>query len=94
MVSVKLRVAGNLAAASSVVIDRRGNRIAAAAGRLHALSPVSTLARGYAIAQDESGHTLASVDAFAPGTEFDLRVRDGMVRSAVVSLSRGDDAQA
>jgi exodeoxyribonuclease VII large subunit len=82
------RVAGDLTTASRAAIDRRGSRISAAAGRLHALSPVATLARGYAIAQSDDGRTLASVDAFVPGTEFDLRLRDGTVRSTVLSVGR------
>ena len=65
-------------------------RIAATAGRLHALSPLATLARGYAIAQGDDGRTLASIDAFAPAAEFDLRLRDGSVRSTVKSISATD----
>ena len=88
------RVAGELTAASRSAIDRRGSRIASAAGRLHALSPLATLSRGYAIARDKDGHTLASVDAFAPGQEFDLRVRDGAVRATANSVTPHTDGQA
>ena len=85
------RLAGSLTTGSRAAIDRRGNRIAAAAGRLHALSPLATLARGYAIAQDDSGRTLASIDDFVADAEFDLRVRDGTVRSTAKALQRRDD---
>jgi len=89
------QLAAGLTTASRAAIDRRANRIAAAAGRLHALSPVATLARGYAIAQDDDGRTLASVDAFEPGSEFDLRVRDGTVRSTTRAITRrGDNGEA
>ena len=88
------RVAGELTAASRSAIDRRGSRIASAAGRLHALSPLATLSRGYAIARDSEGHTLASVEAFTPGHEFDLRVRDGSVRSTVNSVTPHTDGEA
>jgi exodeoxyribonuclease VII large subunit len=81
------RVAGDLTTASRAAIDRRGSRISAAAGRLHALSPVATLARGYAIAQSDDGRTLASVDAFTPGVEFDLKLQDGTVRSTANSIT-------
>jgi exodeoxyribonuclease VII large subunit len=84
------RLAGDLTTQSRTVIDRRGNRIAAAAGRLHALSPLSTLARGYAIAQADDGRTLASIEAFTPGAQFDLRVRDGTVRSTANSVTPAD----
>lgn len=84
------RLAGDLTTASRAVIERRDSRIAAAAGRLHALSPLATLARGYAIAQDDAGRTLASIDAFTPGAEFDLRVKDGMVRSTAKAVAPTD----
>ena len=48
------------------------------------------MARGYAIAQSDDGRTLASIDAFEPGGEFDLRLRDGTVRSTVKSISATD----
>ncbi|MFL5615831.1 MAG: exodeoxyribonuclease VII large subunit [Gemmatimonadaceae bacterium] len=89
------RVAGDLTTASREAIDRRGSRIAATAGRLHALSPLATLARGYAIAQNDEGRTLGSVTDFAPGAEFDLRVRDGVVRSTTSSVKpEENDAEA
>ena len=88
------RLAGELTVASRSAIDRRGGRIAAAAGRLHALSPLATLSRGYAIARDDEGRTLGSVDAFEAGREFDLRVRDGTVRSTAKSITPTTDGQA
>jgi len=84
------RLAGDLTMTSGSAIDRRGSRISAAAGRLHALSPLATLARGYAIAQSDDGQTLASIDAFMPGSEFDLRVRDGTVRSTANTITPSD----
>jgi exodeoxyribonuclease VII large subunit len=54
----------------------------ALAGQINALSPLATLGRGYAVARDiESGATLTSVGQFAPGTPFDLLLRDGTVRA-------------
>ena len=88
------RVAGDLTAASRSAIDRRASRIAATAGRLHALSPLATLSRGYAIARDDEGRTLASIEAFTPGKEFDLRVRDGTVRSTTNFITPHTDGEA
>ena len=88
------RAAGDLTAASRSAIDRRGSRIASAAGRLHALSPLATLSRGYAIARDDDGRTLASVEAFVPGNEFDLRVRNGTVRSTTNFITPHADGEA
>jgi exodeoxyribonuclease VII large subunit len=63
--------------------ERRRARLEALAGRLHALSPLATLARGYAVARDESGSALTSVADFSPGLSFQLIVRDGTVRATV-----------
>jgi len=52
---------------------------------LHALSPLATLARGYAVARDANGETLASVARFSPGSPFSLLLRDGVVEATVVS---------
>ena len=49
------------------------------AGRLHALSPLATMARGYAVARGMDGATLSEVSAFKPDMPFDLIVRDGVV---------------
>lgn len=88
------RLAGGLTTASHAAIDRRGSLISAAAGRLHALSPLATLSRGYAIAQSNDGRTLASIDDFAPGGEFDLRVKDGTVRSTANAVTPLDEEQS
>ena len=90
-----LRDAGSrLAAAGRLGIERRSASLGAAAGRLHALSPLATLARGYAVARDpSSGRTLGSVTHFSDGMPFDLRLRDGIVKSTAqdVRPSTGTD---
>jgi exodeoxyribonuclease VII large subunit len=60
-------------------LERRRSAIAAAAGKLDALSPLATLHRGYSVARSESGAVLRSVQDFEPGQSFELRVRDGLV---------------
>jgi len=73
--------------------ERRRARVGAIAGRLNALSPLATLARGYAVARDASGATLGSVEDFAPARDFDLLLRDGVVRATTRSVhpTEGDD---
>lgn len=66
--------------ARSMTLARRG-RLTALAGRLDALSPLATLARGYSVARTLEGLLLRTVADFTPGLQFDLRVRDGMVRA-------------
>ena len=86
------RMAGSLTSASRATIEQRAARIASVAGRLNALSPLATLARGYGIAQSGDGRTLGSVRAFQAGTPFDLRLRDGTVRSTANAIHPNDGA--
>ncbi|HEY9428993.1 MAG TPA: exodeoxyribonuclease VII large subunit, partial [Gemmatimonadaceae bacterium] len=58
-------------------------RLEGAAGRLHALSPLATLARGYAVARDRSGKPLTNAASFTPGLHFQLVLRDGEVPATV-----------
>ena len=73
----------DVAAASAELVQRRRSDLQDVAGRLHALSPLSTLARGYAVARDEQGATLSDVAAFRDDMPFDLVVRDGVVPARV-----------
>ena len=77
---------GRLSAATRLAAERRRTRLQQLAGSLDALSPVSVLARGYAVPQDEHGRTLAGVSAFSPGRRFRLVVRDGMVDAATTAV--------
>ena len=62
--------------------ERRRARIAAAGGRLHALSPLATLERGYAVARDiESHHPITRAADLPKGARFDLVLREGSVRA-------------
>ena len=72
-------VLDRLARAARWTVERRRRTLAALAGRLQALSPLSTLERGYAVPLTPDGHVLRSVEQFAPGREFVLRVADGRV---------------
>lgn len=49
------------------------------AARLHALSPLAVLGRGYAMATDDEGHVLRRTSDFRPGAPFTLRVSDGSI---------------
>jgi exodeoxyribonuclease VII large subunit len=61
------------------MLSGRRDRTSAVAGRLHALSPLATLARGYAVPLGRDGRLLRSVEDFAAGEGFTLRVVDGSV---------------
>ena len=66
--------------------DRRRTAVSSVAGRLNALSPLATLSRGYAVARDADGNTLASIQQFAEGKPFELMLRDGSVDATTTAL--------
>jgi exodeoxyribonuclease VII large subunit len=80
------RLARDLAASSRRDVERRQAMLATGAGRLQALSPLATLARGYAIARDPAGRTLAETSMFAAGEAFELMLRDGTVNANTLSV--------
>jgi exodeoxyribonuclease VII large subunit len=67
--------------AAAALGQRAKHRVASLAGRLEALSPLSTLHRGYAVPRDLDGHTLREITEFAPGRPFELLLRDGSIRA-------------
>ncbi len=78
----------DLVAGAARVTERRRAVLEGVAGRLHALSPLATLGRGYAVARGADGTALSRVADFAPGAPFDLHVRDGVVPA--VARARDD----
>ena len=73
----------DLGGAAIKLVQSRRAMVAGGAARLQTLSPLSTLARGYAVARDPSGRTLSSVTEFNQGDRFDLLLHDGTVRARV-----------
>jgi len=82
-------VSRDVAAASAAQVTRRQSALQRVAGRLHALSPVATLARGYSIARGGDGATLSALSAFSDGMPFDLIVSDGVVPAQVRPSTEG-----
>jgi exodeoxyribonuclease VII large subunit len=58
-------------------LDRRQHRLAAAAGRLGALSPLAVLGRGYAIARRTDGTVVKAAGGVAPGERLNLLLHEG-----------------
>jgi exodeoxyribonuclease VII large subunit len=73
-------------------VERLRARLHRSAGRLDALSPLGTLARGFAIATDPQGGVLRGIDDFAEAGEFHLRVPDGSVRARTLDTTRAATA--
>ena len=61
-------------------LERDAARLAELARTLHAVSPLATLDRGYAILLDEaSGRVVRSVAQASPGQSLRARVADGKI---------------
>jgi exodeoxyribonuclease VII large subunit len=76
------RAGERLHAGPRLLIERRRARLDAAAGRLRALSPQSTLDRGYAIVRAEDG-VVRSARRLREGQSVDVRVAEGGFRARV-----------
>ena len=61
------------------LVDTRRTTLARLAGQIDALSPLQSLARGFAVPLDRDGRILRRRANFEPGAPFDLRVVDGTV---------------
>jgi exodeoxyribonuclease VII large subunit len=68
--------------------ERRRARVTELGGRLHALSPLATLNRGYAVARATDGRALTSVRSFQRDMPFNLVLRDGRVSARAVDVEQ------
>ena len=78
------RTADRLANVMSGQLERRAVRLERLGEKLHALSPLNVLARGFAVARDESGRILKRTGDFEANAHFRLTVSDGDVRARVL----------
>jgi exodeoxyribonuclease VII large subunit len=66
------------------ILSLRGERLRGASLRLHSLSPLLTIARGYAVVRLEADHTLVtSVQQVKQGDELTIQVTDGHIHASV-----------
>lgn len=73
-----------LGKAIRAVVDRDGQRLALASGRLDALSPLRVLARGYAIvSSEESGTIVTAAEQVAAGDGLNIRLAKGQLTATV-----------
>jgi exodeoxyribonuclease VII large subunit len=84
------RVVRHVAGASRRCAERARARLETAAARLNGVSPLATLARGYAVAQEPGGRALTSVARFNSGDPFELLLRDGRVGARAESVESGN----
>jgi exodeoxyribonuclease VII large subunit len=62
-----------------VLTDRKRERLSVGAGKLHALSPLAVLARGYAIAFDERGQIIKRSSNVKRGERVRVRLAEGEI---------------
>lgn len=74
---------GRLVYQGEALPARFGAQLAVSASRLNDLSPLSVLARGYAMARDERGAIVKSVEGVSAGDDLLLVVHDGEMRCRV-----------
>ena len=67
------------------IIDDASLTIEKAHASLTALSPQSTLNRGYAVVQDADGHVLDDAQRTSPGSRLTLTLKKGIVTATVDS---------
>jgi len=73
-------------ALQTVISNRRAN-LAELSRSLNAVSPLSTLARGYSITYDESAKVVCNSDDVKPGARIISRLSNGSIASIVESIS-------
>jgi exodeoxyribonuclease VII large subunit len=88
------RTQRDLGRAGARLVDRQRARLRTAAARLDALSPLSTLGRGYALARDAEGRALSSAEQFIVGDVFSLLLRDGSVEARTEDVNLRTEPRA
>lgn len=73
------------------IVDRRlldrKHQLALLGGRLHGLSPLEKLSRGFGFVTDEAGTRVESVKGLEAGQHLDVRLRDGKVKTRIVTIT-------
>lgn len=69
------------------LLSDRKHRLAIYAQRLHGLSPLLSLERGYSYVQNEAGEAVRSVGQIKPGEEIRIRFLDGSAQAEITKIS-------
>jgi exodeoxyribonuclease VII large subunit len=73
-------------------LERERGRIQAVAGKLHSLSPLEVLGRGYSVTERDDGRLVTDAAALAPGDLVKTRVARGEFTSRVETARPGEPA--
>ncbi len=71
------------------LLHTHANSLSSLAARLHSLSPLAVLDRGYALVLNAEGGLLRSVSQVVPGEPVTTRLADGVFTSLVQSIAEG-----
>jgi exodeoxyribonuclease VII large subunit len=74
----------------TVALDRSADGLAHTRARLHALSPATTLARGYAVVQREDGSVVRSAAEPDVGERLRIRFAEDSLTAAVEAVHPAD----
>jgi exodeoxyribonuclease VII large subunit len=75
--------AKQLTHAARQALARGGERLGSLAGRMHALSPLAVIARGYSVLRDEHNQVVRQLAQAPPGSLIQARVVDGWILASV-----------
>ncbi len=78
----------------TISLDRAGDGLGHTRARLHALSPATTLARGYAIVQREDGAVVRSAADLSEGEELRVRLTEDSLRATVTEIEAAGEPSA
>ena len=73
-----------LISAQKGTVERSQRRFVAMTAKLDAMSPLKVLTRGYALASDEKGNLIRSVDQVGENDMIDIRVSDGVIKAKTI----------
>jgi exodeoxyribonuclease VII large subunit len=81
-------LATRLAHAATQTLARAGHRLALAQRGLHAVSPLATLTRGFAVVTDASGRLLADAALVQVGEQIEARLARGTLTARVTAKKK------
>ena len=80
-------LADKLAACESTLLEKKATELSLMAGKLHALSPLATLARGYSVVYTDD-QIIRCIDSIDVGQTVKIRLNDGEISADVTEKKR------
>lgn len=77
-----------------IIMQQALSRFRNAGARLHALSPLAVLARGYAVVRTENGASVKSSDQLSVGSVVQMRFSEGCANAAITSIDTNGENTA